>query len=106
MHKWPDWHNKYPFNDFYIYKFAPSEPGVFYIFNYENFEILYFGYSENIKEKLLNLYENPNNCLNKVILKGSRLGFSYFKAQNPQRFYLQILESFNKLYKSYPKCQE
>ncbi|MEO0209120.1 MAG: hypothetical protein ABIL43_02825, partial [candidate division WOR-3 bacterium] len=80
-------------------------PGVFYIFEYEKNEILYFGYSENIREELLRIYENPNKCLKGIINEGYRLGFSFFKAQNPLKFYNQILESFNKLYNAFPRCQ-
>ncbi len=106
MNKWPDWHNKYPFNDFYINKFVSDEPGVFCIFNYDNDEIIYFGFSENLKLGLLKLYQMPNNCIKEVLKSGYRLGFSYFKALNPKKFYEQVLESYNKLQKRNPKCQE
>ncbi|MCS7245163.1 MAG: hypothetical protein N2504_03275 [candidate division WOR-3 bacterium] len=103
---WPNWHKKYPFYDFYINQFAPDEPGAFYIFIYENEEIVYFGYGSSIKNELLKIYENTNPCIKELFTKGIRLGFSYFKAENPHRFYLQILESYNKLNKRNPKCQD
>ncbi len=105
MHNWPNWHKSYPFNDFYINKFSTNEPGVFYIFKYENNEIIFIGYAQNLKAQLLKVYEGSVDSLNEVINKGERLGFSFFKAQNPERFYYQVLESFNKLYKKLPKCQ-
>jgi hypothetical protein len=106
MTKWPNWHNKYPFNDFYINKFVSNEPGVFYIFNYDNGEIIYFGFAENLKFELLKLYEMPSSCILDFLKSGCRLGFSYFKALNPKRFYNQVLESYNKTQHKYPKCQE
>lgn len=105
MHNWPNWHKKYPFNDFYINKFSPNAPGVFYIYKIENNEIVYFGYSENIRDELLRVYEGKVDCINEIINSGERLGFSYFKAEHPKRFYYQVLESFNKLYKVFPRCQ-
>ncbi|MEO0179474.1 MAG: hypothetical protein ABIL61_07085 [candidate division WOR-3 bacterium] len=68
-------------------------------------EILYFGYSENIKAGLLKTYEDSNSCLRIFLNNGNRLGFSFFKVQNPKRFYEQVLESFNRLYKVFPRCQ-
>ncbi len=107
--RWPNWQHRHQFNDYYINRFAPEEGGVFYIFvenpDYDTCtDILYVGYSDNIKGALLKLYEGSDRCVHANLKDGIRLMFSYMKAANPERFFNQVMTSYYSRCNDHPLC--
>ncbi len=94
---WPDWHDKYDFDEFNILRFAPNEPGVFLIRRkyYEDYikSILLIDASENLKERLLEEWENPSEKVRKYLEMGEILEFSFLKTLDPFTIRDGILEN-------------
>ncbi|GEM_PF-1632556 len=107
--RWPDWQHRHQFNDFYINRFAPEGGGVFYIFvdnpHYDTCtDIIYVGYSDNIRRALLELYNGADRCVDANLKDGVRLMFSYMKAANPERFFNQVMTSYYSRCDDHPLC--
>ncbi len=98
---WPDWHDKYDFDEFNILRFAPDEPGVFLIRRkyYEDYikSILLIDASENLKERLLEEWENPSGRVREYLEMGEILEFSFLKTLDPFTIRDGILESLGNI---------
>jgi len=81
-------------------KNIPSKPGVYGFYN-ENYELIYVGESQNLKETF-EIYLKTNFSQNPC-----KLSTKYYNRQftpDPQKRKKEILEEYKKRYSIYPKC--
>ena len=67
-------------------------------------DIIYVGYSDNIRRALLELYNGADRCVDANLKDGVRLMFSYMKAANPERFFNQVMTSYYSRCDDHPLC--
>ncbi len=98
---WPDWHDRYDFDEFNVLRFAPEEPGVFMIRRkfYEDYlsSIILIDASENLKGRLLEEWENPSGKVKEYLERGEILEFSFLRTLDPYTIRDGILEDLRNL---------
>ncbi|MEO0149977.1 MAG: hypothetical protein ABIL23_06120 [candidate division WOR-3 bacterium] len=98
---WPDWHDRYDFDEFAILKFVPEEPGVFLIRrkfydDYMNY-IIMIDAAENLRKRLLEYINDPPEEIRQYLNKGEILEFAFLRTLDPYTIKHGIVEDLRRL---------
>jgi len=93
---WPDWHDRYDFDEYMVERFAPEAPGL-YLIRVKDREwdesLLLIDSSDNIKYALLRILRSPDGPVKAAISNGDILEFRFFKAVEHEKLKHDILEN-------------
>ncbi len=97
---WPKWHDVYDFDEYAVERFAPESPGLFLIRrkgdDWES-SILLLDSSDNIKEALLKILENPPAEVENALTRGEILEYRFFRAVEHEKLKHDILEDLRRI---------